>query len=42
MHRFIRRSLLSLALSTTVVTPLFAAEPAACKNVRLGVVNWTD
>lgn len=22
--------------------PLYAAEPAACKNIRLGVVNWTD
>ncbi|MCT8163256.1 MULTISPECIES: choline ABC transporter substrate-binding protein [unclassified Pseudomonas] len=42
MHRFVRRSLLSLALSSTLVTPLFAAEPAECKNVRLGVVNWTD
>ncbi len=42
MHRLIRRSLLSFALSSTLVTPLFAAEPAVCKNVRLGVVNWTD
>ncbi|MDF0729728.1 choline ABC transporter substrate-binding protein [Pseudomonas entomophila] len=42
MQRFIRRSLLSLALSSTLVSPLFAAEPAECKNVRLGVVNWTD
>ncbi|MFQ6573612.1 choline ABC transporter substrate-binding protein [Pseudomonas sp. UM16] len=42
MHSLIRRSLLSLALSTTLVPPLFAAEPAVCKNVRLGVVNWTD
>lgn len=42
MHSLIRRSLLSLALSSIVATPLFAAEPAACKNVRLGVVNWTD
>ncbi|WP_422422715.1 choline ABC transporter substrate-binding protein [Pseudomonas sp. GZD-222] len=42
MHSLIRRSLLSLALSTTLVPHLFAAEPEACKNVRLGVVNWTD
>lgn len=42
MQRFIRRSLLSLALSSTLVSPVFAAEPAECKNVRLGVVNWTD
>ncbi|MBF8780726.1 choline ABC transporter substrate-binding protein [Pseudomonas fulva] len=42
MHSFVRRSLLSLALSSTLCTSLFAAEPAACKNVRLGVVNWTD
>ena len=42
MHRLIRRSLLSLALSSIAATPLYAAEPAACKNVRLGVVNWTD
>lgn len=42
MHSFIRRSLLSLALSSTLATPLLAAEPAACKDVRLGVVNWTD
>ncbi|MGE7990072.1 choline ABC transporter substrate-binding protein [Pseudomonas sp. NPDC089554] len=42
MQRFIRRSLLSLALGSTLVSPVFAAEPAECKNVRLGVVNWTD
>ncbi len=42
MHSLIRRSLLSLALSATIATPLLAAEPAACKDVRLGVVNWTD
>ncbi|MBJ9977053.1 choline ABC transporter substrate-binding protein [Pseudomonas sp. S75] len=42
MPRLIRRSLLSLALSGILVTPLLAAEPAACKTVRLGVVNWTD
>ncbi|WP_028693433.1 choline ABC transporter substrate-binding protein [Pseudomonas cremoricolorata] len=42
MPRPISRSLLSLAVSTLLVTPLYAAEPAVCKNVRLGVVNWTD
>ncbi|MEE1866259.1 choline ABC transporter substrate-binding protein [Pseudomonas auratipiscis] len=42
MHSLIRRSLLSLTLSATIATPLLAAEPAACKDVRLGVVNWTD
>ncbi|MDR2306810.1 MAG: choline ABC transporter substrate-binding protein [Paucimonas sp.] len=42
MHRFVRRSLLPLVLSSTLATPLFAAEPAVCKDVRLGVVNWTD
>ena len=42
MHSLIRRSLLTLALSSIATSPLYAAEPAACKNVRLGVVNWTD
>ena len=42
MHRLIRRSLLTIAVSATLSAPVFAAEPAACKNVRLGVVNWTD
>ncbi|MEB3901769.1 choline ABC transporter substrate-binding protein [Pseudomonas putida] len=42
MHSFIRRSLFSVVLSTTLATPLLAAEPAVCKDVRLGVVNWTD
>lgn len=42
MHSLIRRSLLTLAVSITFSTPLLAAEPDACKNVRLGVVNWTD
>ncbi len=42
MHSLIRRSLLTLAVSATFSTPLLAAEPAVCKNVRLGVVNWTD
>ncbi len=42
MPRLIRRSLLPLALSSLLATPLYAAEPAVCKDVRLGVVNWTD
>ncbi|WP_312932631.1 choline ABC transporter substrate-binding protein [Pseudomonas sp.] len=42
MPRLIRRSLLSLALSSLFATPLYAAEPAVCKDVRLGVVSWTD
>lgn len=42
MSRFIRRSILSLAVSSLLIAPLYAAEPAVCKNVRLGVVNWTD
>ena len=42
MHSMIRRSLLTLAVSITFSTPLLAAEPDACKHVRLGVVNWTD
>ncbi|TDF80020.1 choline ABC transporter substrate-binding protein [Pseudomonas sp. H9] len=42
MHSLIRRSLLPLALSVPLASPLFAAEPAVCQNVRLGVVNWTD
>jgi glycine betaine/proline transport system substrate-binding protein len=42
MHSMIRRSLLTLAVSISFSTPLLAAEPDACRNVRLGVVNWTD
>jgi glycine betaine/proline transport system substrate-binding protein len=42
MHSMVRRSLLTLAVSITFSTPLMAAEPEACRNVRLGVVNWTD
>lgn len=34
MHSLIRRSLLTLALSSIATSPLYAAEPAACKNVR--------
>ena len=42
MSRLIRRSLLSLAVCSTLAVPAFAAEPAACQSVRMGVVNWTD
>lgn len=42
MHSLIRRSLLTLALTSLVTPSLYAADAAACKNVRLGVVNWTD
>ncbi|WP_313739634.1 choline ABC transporter substrate-binding protein [Pseudomonas sp.] len=42
MHRSIRRLSLPLALSSLLSAPLYAAEPAVCKDVRLGVVNWTD
>ena len=42
MHSMIRRSLLTLAVSIAFSSPLLAAEPDACRNVRLGVVNWTD
>ncbi|MEE1921793.1 choline ABC transporter substrate-binding protein [Pseudomonas sp. 148P] len=38
----ISRSLLMLVGTAILSTNVMAAEPAACKNVRLGVVNWTD
>ena len=38
----ISRSLLMLVGTAILSTNALAAEPAACKNVRLGVVNWTD
>ena len=40
MKRLIRCCL--LLLTATAVQLTQAAEPASCKNVRLGVVNWTD
>lgn len=39
MKRFIRPLACCLLLASGT---LFAAEPAACKKVRMGVVNWTD
>jgi len=42
MNRLISRSLLTLVGTAILSTNVWAAEPAACKNVRLGVVNWTD
>ncbi|WP_327439103.1 choline ABC transporter substrate-binding protein [Pseudomonas donghuensis] len=42
MNRMISRSLLMLVGTAILSTNVMAAEPAACKNVRLGVVNWTD
>ncbi|HCN45687.1 MAG TPA: glycine/betaine ABC transporter substrate-binding protein [Pseudomonas sp.] len=38
----ISRSFLMLVGTAILSTNVMAAEPAACKNVRLGVVNWTD
>lgn len=31
-----------LVLAGTALSIANAAEPASCKSVRLGVVNWTD
>ena len=42
MNRLISRSLLTLVGTAILSTNVWAAEPAVCKNVRLGVVNWTD
>ncbi|MDD2048809.1 choline ABC transporter substrate-binding protein [Pseudomonas putida] len=42
MNRLISRSLLMLVGTAILSTNVVAAEPAVCKNVRLGVVNWTD
>ena len=39
MNRMISRSLLMLVGTAILSTNVMAAEPAACKNVRLGVVN---
>ncbi len=38
----ISRSLLMLVGTAILSSNVMAAEPAVCKNVRLGVVNWTD
>jgi len=41
MNRLISCCLLMLT-GTLLTQTVNAAEPASCKNVRLGVVNWTD
>ena len=41
MNRLISCCLLMLT-GTLLTQQVNAAEPASCKNVRLGVVNWTD
>ncbi|MGC5703311.1 choline ABC transporter substrate-binding protein [Pseudomonas sp. NFXW11] len=33
---------LPILCAALLSAPTWAAEPAACKNVRMGVVNWTD
>ncbi|MDB6047381.1 MAG: glycine/betaine transporter substrate-binding protein [Pseudomonas sp.] len=40
MKRFIRH--ISCGVLMLSSSALMAAEPAACQNVRMGVVNWTD
>ena len=42
MKRLISRCALALSATAVLGTGAMAAEPASCKNVRLGVVNWTD
>ena len=42
MKRLISTCVLALSATTFLSTATLAAEPAACQNVRLGVVNWTD
>ncbi len=37
-----KRCFLILCASACLSAPVWAAEPAACKSVRMGVVNWTD
>ncbi len=36
------KTVLSCCLLVLASQTAFAADPASCKNVRLGVVNWTD
>eukprot|EP01034_Spumella_vulgaris_P046587 gene46587-58088_t len=40
MNRLISRCV--LALGAVLSTSVWAADAASCKNVRMGVVNWTD
>ena len=42
MNKMLSCLLLTLSGAALFSTGASAAEPAACKNVRLGVVNWTD
>jgi len=42
MKRLISYCVLALSGTTLLNGAALAAEPAACQNVRLGVVNWTD
>ncbi|NBA97909.1 choline ABC transporter substrate-binding protein [Pseudomonas sp. R5(2019)] len=42
MKRLISCCLLMLTGTALLTNSAVAAEPAECKNVRLGVVNWTD
>nr|WP_314573167.1 choline ABC transporter substrate-binding protein [uncultured Pseudomonas sp.] len=42
MNRLISCYLLMLTGTALLTGTASAAEPASCKNVRLGVVNWTD
>lgn len=42
MNRMISCCLLMLTGTALLTGTASAAEPASCKNVRLGVVNWTD
>ena len=42
MNRLISCCLLMLTGTALLTSIASAAEPASCKNVRLGVVNWTD
>ncbi len=37
-----KRCFLACCASFLLSAPTWAAEPAACKTVRMGVVNWTD
>lgn len=42
MNKMLSCLLLTLSGAALFTAGASAAEPAACKNVRLGVVNWTD
>lgn len=40
--RFIKHSLLALAMTTAMGVSAYAAEPESCKTVRFSDVGWTD